>query len=259
MPQVNINGGTISYEEHGQGKPLVLVHGFPLDRRIWQHQVAGLAGQCRVIAPDLPGFGQSAAARPFTIPSLAADLHQFLRQIDALPCILGGLSMGGYVAFAFLTSYLADLSGLLLIDTKCEADTAEAKAGRLRMAEIARTRGAGAIADEMEPKMTATDADPQVRQRLRRIMEDCPPATIEMALLAMRGRDDYRDKLPSVAVPTLIIVGDQDAIIPQSLCNSMCHEIPHCEMTIIPGAGHLSPMEKPAEVTEAIRRWLGRL
>ena len=255
MPEVNVNGDVMSYEERGQGKNLVLVHGFPLDRRIWVDQVAGLSEVCRVITVDLPGFGQSRMQSPFTIPSLADSLHQFLQKIHALPCILGGLSMGGYVAFAFLTKYLPDLSGLVLVDTKCEADTADGKAARLRMVEVARTKGAKGIADEMEPKMTAPDADPQVKLRLREIMEACSAKTSEVALLAMRERGDYRDKLPSVAVPTLILVGDKDVLIPQSLCNSMCHEIPLCEVTVIKDAGHMTPMEKPAEVTAAIRRW----
>ena len=259
MPELNIDGEVISYDERGQGRNLVLVHGFPLDRRIWEDQVAGLSDVCRVITVDLPGFGKSTMKNAFTIPSLADTLHKFLGRINALPCILGGLSMGGYVAFACLTKYLPDLSGLLLVDTKCEADTAEGKAARLRMAEIARTKGSKAIADEMEPKMLAPDADPRVRQKLRRIMEDCPPKTIETALMAMRDRDDYRDKLPSVAVPTLIIVGEKDVLIPQSLCNSMCHEMPRCEMAVIRDAGHMAPMEKPAEVTAAIRRWLANV
>lgn len=260
MPTLNIDGNLISYDERGQGKKtLVLVHGFPLDRRIWEHQVAGLSDICRVIAVDLPGFGKSTIAAPFTILSLADVLHKFLGQINALPCILGGLSMGGYIAFAYLTKYLPDLAGLLLVDTKCEADTAEGKAARLRMAEIARTRGSKAIADEMEPKMLAPDADPGVRRKLRQIMEACPPRTIETALLAMRERDDYRDKLPSVAVPALIVVGEKDVLIPQSLCNSMCHEMPACEVAVIRDAGHMAPMERPAEVTAAIWRWLANV
>src|SRR4051794_25274200 len=110
MAYRTINDVLTSYQEQGSGKPLVLLHGFPLDWRIFDQQVAELSKRCRVIAPDLPGFGQSKSDKPFTIASLADHVHELLKSLDALPCALGGLSMGGYVALAFAKKYPKDLS-----------------------------------------------------------------------------------------------------------------------------------------------------
>src|SRR5690348_16224827 len=116
MAERSINGTTLSYREHGSGLPVVLLHGFPLDGRIWKSQIGNLSKQYRVIAPDLRGFGQSKSNTPFTMKSLAQDICYLLRAIDATPCVLGGLSMGGYVALAFAKEYQSDLRGLMLID-----------------------------------------------------------------------------------------------------------------------------------------------
>src|SRR5947208_3346690 len=121
-----INGATLSYSETGpsDGKPVVLVHGFPLDSRIFARQAEALSDRFRVICPDLRGFGQSKSDAAFSIESLADDLHALLGQIDALPCSLGGLSMGGYIALAFAKKFPKDLSALILIDTRSEGDSA---------------------------------------------------------------------------------------------------------------------------------------
>lgn len=259
MPTVTVNDNTIHYTDCGKGTPLVLVHGFPLDSRIWDEQARSLCNNFRVIVPDLTGFGQSKAARPFSIASLAEDLHAMLKQIDALPCVLAGLSMGGYVAFEYEVKYPTDLQGLILVDTRCEADTAEGRAGRIRMAEVARAQGSSAIADQMEPKMTAPDIPtrkPQVVSRLRQIMEQCPSETIANALMAMHDRADYRDKLASISVPVLVVVGDCDVISPPALAKAMVNEMPHAQLAIIPNAGHMAPIEEPQQVTEAIRSFV---
>ena len=133
MPQRSVSGTTLDYEEQGTGMPLVLLHGFPLDSRIWREQLAALSDRFHVIAPDLRGFGQSKSSDTFTMESLADDVHALLADLQALPCILGGLSMGGYVALAYAKKYPTDLRGLVLIDTKAEGDTAEGKAGREKM------------------------------------------------------------------------------------------------------------------------------
>jgi pimeloyl-ACP methyl ester carboxylesterase len=186
---------------------------------------------------------------------LADDIHALLESIGASPCVLGGLSMGGYVALAYARKYPTDLRGLALIDTRAEADTPEGKRGRETMAELARTKGAAAVADQMMPKMTAPDA-PQARpgavKRLRSIMDACPPTTIAHALLAMRDRPDYRGDLPSIQVPTLIVVGDADAITPPAMAEAMHKAIPGSILAVIKGAGHMAPMEQPAQVSQAL-------
>ncbi len=259
MPTVEINAANWSYEERGAGKALVLVHGFPLDRRMWDAQMAGLADVCRVIAVDLPGFGQSQPPRPFTMKSLADDLHAFLDKVNARPAVLVGLSMGGYLALKYVTRYPTDLAGLALIDTRAQADDTEGKKNRMAMVEIAKAQGSSAIADRMEPKMLSSATmhrNPEVVKRLREIMESCPAQTMEYALIAMRDREDSQAELASIAVPTLIVVGDSDAITPPALSSAMNREIPHSRFCVIKNAGHMSPMERPEEVTNTLREFV---
>ena len=259
MPQRNVRGTTLSYQDRGAGPAVVLLHGFPLDSRIWREQIAALADRFRVIAPDLRGFGESKSDDPFTLPALADDVHALLEDLGALPCVLGGLSMGGYVALAYAKKYPADLRGLMLIDTKAEADTAEGKQGREKMIDLVRKEGPKAIADQMVPKMLAGDAAgqrPQSAASLRALMEACPPKTIEHALAAMRDRPDRAGELASIEAPTLVIVGESDAITPPDVAEAMARKIPGARLVTIRGAGHMSPMEQPEQVNRAIRSFM---
>jgi pimeloyl-ACP methyl ester carboxylesterase len=250
---------TLSYAEKGKGEPVVLLHGFPLDRRMWEAQIAEFSARRRVIAPDLPGFGQSKSEEPFTIASLADDVHQFLSDINAVPCILAGLSMGGYVALAYMRKYASGVRGLILVDTKAEGDNPQQKEGRAKMVELARKEGSKAIADQMLPKLVAEDVPktrPAIARSLRAMMEACPPRTIEHALVAMRDRPDQTPHLESIAAPTLIVVGDADAITPVTVAEAMQRRIPNSTMAVIRGAGHMSPVEQPAQVNHAMGQFL---
>jgi len=262
MPTITLDRKIIHYDEAGRraaAVPVVaLLHGFPLDNRVFEAQVAALSGSFRVIAPDLPGFGRSRGDHAFTIASLADDVHTLLRYLGALPCALGGLSMGGYVAQAFAKKYPADLTALILIDTKSEADNAEAKEKRNKMIELARTGGSRAVADAMLPSMITPEnaTQPQIGAKLRQVMEACPPQTIENALTAMRDREDYTSLLPSIAVPTLLIVGERDAISTRATMEAMHRAIPRSKLAVIADAGHLTSMEKPREVSDSIGAFL---
>src|SRR4051794_13530358 len=234
MPARNVNGTSISYEESGSGggtggTPIVLLHGFPLDARIWKSQRDALSKNHRVITPDLRGFGKSPSADSFTMESIADDVHALLSDLGALPVVLGGLSMGGYAALAYAKKYPTDLKGLLLIDTRAEADTPEGREARQKMIELVRTKGSAAVAEGMMPKMLASETptkQPEVARELRTIMESQPPRTIENALAAMRDRPDFRKDLPSIAVPTLILVGECDAITPPAMAETLNKNIP---------------------------------
>ncbi len=262
MATATVNGTTLHYEDRGKGHPVALLHGFPLDSSVWSAQIEALSARYRVIAPDLRGFGKSPDGGSFSIASLAEDVHALLKQLEALPCVLGGLSMGGYVALAFAREFPADLRGLMLIDTKCEADTAEARDGRDQMIELVRRQGNSGVAERMMPKMLAEShlqTRPDLVKRLRKIMEACPATTIEQALTAMRERPDYRDMLASIPVPALGIVGQFDAITPPDGVKTMCGQIPRSQVVVIRGAGHMSPIEQPEQVTQAIERFLAAL
>lgn len=254
----------IQYRSAGTGTPLVLVHGFPLDGRIFAAQLSGLASKYRVIVPDLPGFGESRQADTSTLPMalLAEQLHAFLGSINALPCILGGLSMGGYVALPFVRQFPADVLALLLIDTRAEADNNEGKANRDRMIEAARARGMSAIVELMFEKMLAQSTvhqQPAVAARLREIMQSQPVETAVAALQAMRDREDFSSVLPSIRTPTGVIVGEYDAITPPAVAEKMRAALPRSWMLTIENAGHLPTMEQPDRFNQAILQLLGEI
>jgi pimeloyl-ACP methyl ester carboxylesterase len=247
------------YLERGAGVPLVLLHAFPLDSRMWEAQVQELSGEFRVIAPDFAGFGQSASEQPFTIDSMAEDVYELLQMLNALPCALAGISMGGYVALAFASEHAADLRALILVDTKAEADTAQQREARQKMIDLARSQGSKAVADQMVPKLLAEETPktrPAVAQAVRRMAESCPAKTIEHALAALRDRPDRTALLPTIKVPTLVLVGEGDVITPVTVAESMHRAIPGSQLTIIRGAGHLPPVEQPAQTSGAISRFL---
>ncbi|HWE02187.1 MAG TPA: alpha/beta fold hydrolase [Tepidisphaeraceae bacterium] len=254
-----INGTTIHFADKGTGRPLVLLHSFPADLRVWNDQIGELSSRRRVIAPDFRGFGQSPPGGPFTVASLAQDVRELLRSLDALPCVLAGISMGGYTAMNFARQFPADLSGLILVDTKDAADNAEQRENRDRMIEVARSKGSAAIADLMIGKLLSADTAahrPAQVKTLRKIIEACPALTIEHALAALRDRPDMTGELPKIATPTLIVVGDADEITPIEMATGMHKRIAGSQLAIIPGAGHMSPMEQPSLVNRALRQFL---
>jgi pimeloyl-ACP methyl ester carboxylesterase len=253
MPMCTIPDLKIAYADRGAGPVLVLLHGFPLDSSIWDDASEYLEQHFRVITPDLRGFGRSANEQPFTIESLADDLHEFMKRLRVAPYFLGGLSMGGYVAQAFAKKYRDDLHTLVLIDTKAAADTPAGKEGRDQMIELVRRSGSRAIADQMFPKMVAAGSvqSPAAR-KLRSIMEACPALTIEHALAAMRDREDYTPVLSRFAKPMLIIVGDQDAIASPDIARAMHAAAPKSRLAVIPSAGHMTPLEQPRAFADAL-------
>jgi pimeloyl-ACP methyl ester carboxylesterase len=259
MPSQRIDSTDFWFLE--AGKPalptLVLVHGFPLDSRLWAEQVADLSGSFRVIAPDLRGFGKSRSDEPFTMSSLADDLHKLLEKIGALPCVLAGLSMGGYVCLPYARKYPGDLKGLVLVDSRCEADTPAAKESRGKMIELVRNQGSAAVADAMLPRLIAPGAlanRPVVVQKIMSIMGDCPALTIEHALAAMRDREDHTEWLANADLAVHIIVGEHDAITPPAGARATAARLKRGDLTVIPAAGHLTPIEQPRLVSLALRR-----
>lgn len=240
---------------------LVLVHGFPLDRRIWDEQMAGLSDRFRVIAVDLKGFGKSRSTEAFTIDSMADELAEFIKAINAAPCVLGGLSMGGYVAESLAVRHPEVLRGLAIVCSKAEADTQAGKEGRQKMAELAMKEGAAPVAGQMMPKMFCEETfrnRPELVEKLRTIMESCSPTTIANACFAMRDRADRTADLPNLKMPVMVILGEKDIIIPSQMGEMMAGACKRGEFVLIKGAGHLAPMEVPAEVNKALARFVTR-
>lgn len=262
MKQLSSNGIDWAYDDRGSGSAVLLVHGFPLDRRVWQPVADQLAERCRVVTLDLRGFGQTPLGEEFSIPSLADDLAAVAKALGLTQFVLAGLSMGGYVALAYASRYESTLAGLSLIDTKAEADNPQQKLTRDKMIDLVRTSGSKAIADDMLGKMISEQTirtAPQTVRQLRGIMEACPPKTIETALAAMRDRPSYVGLLSSLKVPLQVIVGEKDEITPPAVAKTVAAEATDADLTIIPNAGHMSPLEQPALVAAAIEGFVTRV
>lgn len=248
------------HTEAGRGRPLVLVHAFPLDRTMWRPQLDGLADVARVIAPDLPGFGGSPPAESWSIDDAADAVANLLdRHGIAEKVVLGGLSMGGYVALAFARRHAQRLAGLILADTRAEADGAEAKAGRDKTRTVALEQGTAAVFEGMKAKAlgdTTRSRRPEVVETAAAIADRQPGASTAAAVLALRDRSDATPGLAAIAVPTLILVGSEDAITPQSAAQTMADKIPGAKLVELPEAGHLSNLETPDAFNASVRKFL---
>lgn len=259
MPSISIDRSTVSYSDLGNGPVVMLLHGFPLDRRVFADVADRLRTRCRVILPDLPGFGQSETAQPFTIGSLADDVATIVRRLDLKSVILGGLSMGGYVAQALAQAHPALLAGLVLIDTKHTADDLAGKAKRDAMIELVKAKGTPAVVDQMLPMMLHQHAykhRPEQVEKLRSIMLDCPARTIEYACGAMRDRRDFTETLKALELPVKVIVGEDDRISPPSQMRETAALARRGSISIVADAGHLAPFESPEIVADEIARFV---
>ena len=241
---------------------MVFVHGFPMDRRIWVKQLAGFSDKHRVLTIDLKGFGKSRSTEAFTIDSMADDLVAFIHAVAAGPCLLAGLSMGGYVALSVAIRHAEVLRGLVMVSSKSQADTPQGKEGRQKMVELAEQQGSKAVADQMLPRvlgdLTLRDR-PELVQELRNIMEQCSPRTIANATLAMRDRVDRTGDLPSLRMPVLVVLGENDHLIPLADGQQMARTCRRGAFISIPNTGHMAPMEDPTLVNKAIAEFAGRL
>ncbi len=259
---VTVNGVRLACYDRGQGQAtaLLLIHGFPLDHRMWAAQLGGLSAQARVIAPDLRGFGRSAAAPPgpLTMEQHADDLAALLDHLGIGRAVVGGLSMGGYIAFAFWRRHRERVAALVLADTRAEPDSPQAQANRDASAAKVRLADVGAIAGDMLPRLLAPAslAAPRLAERMRTMMMSQSAETVIAALGGLRDRADSCPTLPTITVPTLVLVGDQDALTPPADAVTMVAGIPAAHLVVIPGAGHMSPLENPRAVNAALRRSL---
>jgi pimeloyl-ACP methyl ester carboxylesterase len=258
--QSTVNGITLSYTDQGQGIPLVFVHGFPLNRETWQKQVDAFQSTHRVIAPDLRGLGQT-EAQPGTntMDRFADDVSELLRQLETGPVVLVGHSMGGYVALAFARRHPEMLRGLVLVGTKAGADTPEGAAGRRATAEKVKLEGIVGVVNAMAPKMLAAgNQDERMAAKVRDFMEPSKPEGVIGALLGMAERPDSTPHLGQIRVPTLVVTGADDTIIPPAESDALARHIPGAQLRVIPNAGHLVAFERPDEFNQALRDWLSR-
>jgi 3-oxoadipate enol-lactonase len=252
--------GTISFDDVGTGLPLVLLHAFPLSRAMWRLQREELQDRCRLITPDLPGFGGSAPFRgPPSVDQMADDVARLLDGLKIGQAVVGGLSMGGYVALAFARRHAGRLRGLVLADTRAEADDAAGKANRDRLIAFAAEHSARDVLEQMLPKLVGKRSaaeHPEVLDTVRLIADNQTSAAVIDALKAMRDRPDAVPVLATIAVPTLVVVGRDDELTPPARAEAMASSIRGARLVILDGAGHLSNLEQRIAFNQALRDFL---
>jgi len=249
----------LAYEERGSGPVTVFVHGFPLDRRMWIGQLSGLAKIRRCVAVDLRGNGLSTITDEepvFSMDLFADDLAATMDELGADQADIVGLSMGGYVAFAFWRRYRERVRSLILCDTKAEADSDEAKAGREKTAQMVREQGMEQLWEGLGPKLLATNPKPEDVDRLKELFLAQSPAVIAADALAMRDRPDSTPDLAGIDVPVLWVHGEEDQLMPVDGARATCEKIAGATFAAIPKGGHMSPMENAAAANEAIAGFL---
>jgi len=239
---------------------LVLLHAFPLNARMWERQLALSGRGWRVIAPHFRGFDGGSGDPPAqSVDDYAGDVVDLLDALHIHDAIVGGLSMGGYVAFALLRNASRYVRGLILADTKATADTPEAVEGRKRMIELVGAKWPAAVAEGMHPTLlgeTTRRRRPAVVEQVRSLATSSSAEAIAGALRVLMTRPDSTPQLASIHVPTLIIVGDEDTVTPASAAEEMHHGIAGSELVTIPEAGHLTNLEQPDAFDAAIARFL---
>lgn len=252
MEKINVNGIELAYTRRGTGKkPLMLLHGFPLDSSIWDETAAELEGDFDLIIPDLRGFGQSTTVEtPYRMEDMADDLAALLTHLGLEQTSMAGHSMGGYVALAFAKKYPEKVSGLALVASQAAADTPDRKEGRYKTAQEVAEKGVGVVADAMPEKLSA---DVNVQAVSRKLIEAQSPAAVIGALKALAEREDMRETLTDSLFPVVLLHGDADALIPIDRARDVREIIGDVVLVGLPGGGHMPMMEFPLETADALK------
>jgi len=251
MEKIKVKDVQIAYERHGKGKPLVLIHGYPLDHSIWNDVAGLLKDKYEVIVPDLRGFGDSTTVESFyTIMDMADDLAGLLDHLKAKRVILAGHSMGGYVALAFAKRYPGRVRGLALISSQLPADSDERKLGRYQTAANVNELGVGIVASAMTDKLTSSG---NIREFIRPMIERQGKSGIMGALKAMAEREDSTASLAAFKFPIVLIHGQADELIPIERVREAKSILPSAHLVELEAVGHMPMLEAPERVAEALR------
>jgi pimeloyl-ACP methyl ester carboxylesterase len=247
----------IEFEEQGKGKPVVLLHAFPLSRAMWASQVAALtAANCRVILPDLRGFGENHSFSDInTMEDMAQDIFELLDTLKIERAIICGLSMGGYVAFSFLKKYAERIAALVLCDTNSTGDTEETREFRFDLIEKIEAIGAQALIDDMLPNLICQNTKENKTELVVSIEEMFKKVNPKGAIAALRGiaaRSDNSDLLNQISVPALLIFGAEDKVSNLEAAEKMASAIPSAQLVKIENAGHYSNLEQPEAFNQAL-------
>lgn len=256
--RATLNGIEIAYTDEGEGPALFFVHGFPLCRRTWSKQVAAFKSSHRVLAPDLRGLGETQVTPgPTSMRRFAEDLFALMQHLKLGPVTLVGHSMGGYIALAFAEAFPQALQGLVLVGTKSGADAPAAAAARRALADRVATEGSVIVVDAMAPKMlSASNRDAAMAAEVRGFMLPSRPEGVIGALLGMAERPDMGSRLNQVHVPTLVVTGADDTIIPPIESEALAKAIPGARLEILAHGGHLVAFEQAKAFNEVLNGWL---
>jgi pimeloyl-ACP methyl ester carboxylesterase len=256
--------GPVSLIDRRAAVTLVLLHPFPLSAEAWRADADALAKRVRVVAPSARGFGGTPVGDGD--PSIDAMADDVAAVLDGLeipePVVVGGLSMGGYVALSFARRHAQRLRALLLADTRAEPDSEEARANRDRAIARVEQGDLAGFVDDLVTKLLSprTSAErPEIVEKVRALALSAPPRAVALALRALRDRPDARPGLGAIEVPTLVVVGEDDVLTPPSAAKAMADAIPHAELRVINGAGHLSNLEQPIAFRDAVGELISRL
>jgi pimeloyl-ACP methyl ester carboxylesterase len=263
MHRIRSGDAEIAYWVLGDGPPVVLVHPFPAHHELMVPAAQALASRYKVILPDLRGHGDSEAGEaPATMEKHAADLARVLDDAGAGRAVFCGVSIGGYILFEFWRRYRGRVAGLVLCDTRAQADTAEGRAGRLKSAEDVVERGTEFFVDGMLPKLfgkTIFAARPDLVAQAKRMMLKMSPADIAQVQRGMAERPDSVSTLKTINVSTSLIFGEEDALTPVSEGELMRNHIAGSQLHVVPKAGHYAVWEQSAEVGKLLRHFVDSL
>lgn len=265
MPVATLDGITIAYDDSGNAMPpLILIHGHPFDRSMWQPQVAAVAAAGRrVLAPDLRGYGASTVvAGKTTFDRFAADLAALLDHLAIEEIVLAGLSMGGQIAMEFCRSHGTRVRGLVLAATFETAESGDGRQARLAMAERLEAEGMDGYAREVLTKMMAPEnvaAMPGIAAAVMAMMRNTDARGAAAALRGRAERPPYGEVLAGLDVPALIVVGDRDAFTTRADAERMHATLADCTLAWIEGAGHLPNLERTDAFNAALFGLLARV
>lgn len=265
MAEHRTSKGPMAYRDRGEGAkdPIVLLHAFPLNSRMWEPQVEALSEERRIVTPDYPGFGRSprTPAQP-DVRYYAEGVRALIDRLGLERVVLGGLSMGGYLAFACLRLFPERISGLVLANTRPDVDSEEMREGRKEMAHRVSREGVAILTEMMMPRLLAEQTlrnEPEIVESVKGMILECSPDGVVAALGAMRDRPDSIPLLKEIPVPTLVIGGEDDAVSTPEVMGEMADEIPGASHVTLAGAGHLSNLEDPQRFNEAMEGFLADL
>lgn len=262
--KAHINGISLSYRDTGSGPAVVLLHGFPLSRDMWQPQEEALAGAgYRLITPDLRGFGESEVPEgPYSMSMFSDDVVALLDYLEIDRAVVGGMSMGGYILLDLLERYPERVAAACFITTRSTSDSEAAKAGRLALLERAKRNGTRSVAELSTATLLAGETlerDPELVNTVYRWMTSVDIRGIEGALHALLDRKDYSSSLENFNLPCLVIGADQDSAVQPEDLRILTEGLPNSELCVIPRAGHMANLEQPDAFNDCLLHFLRRV